>query len=192
MARRDLHVPYEEKDEAKRLGARWDANIRRWYVPDGISADAFARWFEPRTATPPVAPDFSGLDLNLTIARPAIAEASVQCWSCRADTPVLTIAGRDQDDDLQGITGIKAVDPTTAAILAAHPYYRLAFSGTTRIWAFANVCACGALQGDFFLHNEPDGPFFALHSPENPSRITDLDGPIRVATDFEPYGDIGE
>lgn len=47
MARRDLHVPFDEKDEAKRLGARWDANARRWYVPDGISADAFAKWFEP-------------------------------------------------------------------------------------------------------------------------------------------------
>lgn len=192
MARRDLHVPFEEKDEAKRLGARWDADARRWYVPDGMSADAFARWFDPRPANPPAAPDYSGLDLNLTIARPAFAEASVRCWSCRAETPVLSIAGRDQDDDLESVIGIKAFDPDTARRLSAYPHYRLAFSGTTRIWAFANVCACGALQGDFFLHNEPDGPFFALHSPENPSRITDLDGPIRVATDFEPYGDISQ
>ena len=103
---------------------------------------------------------------------------------------MLTIAGRDQDNDLEGITGIRAFEPRTAELLAAHPYYRLAFSGTTRLWAFANVCACGALQGDFFLHNEPDGPFFALHNRENSSQITDLDRPIRVATDFEPYRDI--
>jgi Domain of unknown function (DUF5710) len=28
-----LDVPYSEKDEAKALGARWDADERRWYAP---------------------------------------------------------------------------------------------------------------------------------------------------------------
>lgn len=37
MARRDLHVPFDEKDEAKLLGARWDPQDRRWYVPAGVS-----------------------------------------------------------------------------------------------------------------------------------------------------------
>ncbi len=30
-----LNVPYEQKDEAKALGARWDVTQRRWYVPKG-------------------------------------------------------------------------------------------------------------------------------------------------------------
>ena len=30
-----LDVPYEEKDEAKRLGARWNPGEREWYVPAG-------------------------------------------------------------------------------------------------------------------------------------------------------------
>lgn len=28
-----LDVPFGEKDEAKALGARWDAGARRWYAP---------------------------------------------------------------------------------------------------------------------------------------------------------------
>lgn len=27
-----LNVPYEEKEEAKKLGARWNLEIKRWYV----------------------------------------------------------------------------------------------------------------------------------------------------------------
>src|SRR5690349_15635188 len=38
-----LDVPYSEKDEAKRLGARWDPASRRWYAPEG-RAEALQRW----------------------------------------------------------------------------------------------------------------------------------------------------
>ncbi len=31
-----LDVPYASKDEAKRLGAWWNPNIRRWYVPPHV------------------------------------------------------------------------------------------------------------------------------------------------------------
>ena len=27
-----LNVPYREKDDAKALGAKWDPNIKKWYV----------------------------------------------------------------------------------------------------------------------------------------------------------------
>jgi hypothetical protein len=33
-----LSVPFEEKDEAKRHGARWDSVRRQWYVTDGVPA----------------------------------------------------------------------------------------------------------------------------------------------------------
>jgi len=31
-----VDVPFAEKDEAKRLGARWDMAERRWYAPPGV------------------------------------------------------------------------------------------------------------------------------------------------------------
>jgi hypothetical protein len=39
-----LNVPFAEKDEAKRLGARWDPARKKWYVPNGVDAEKFSRW----------------------------------------------------------------------------------------------------------------------------------------------------
>src|ERR1700730_5808787 len=39
-----LRVPYEEKNEAKALGARWDPSARKWFVPDGMDPETFERW----------------------------------------------------------------------------------------------------------------------------------------------------
>lgn len=44
MANTYLTVPFKEKDSVKALGARWDADARRWYVPDGQDLVAFANW----------------------------------------------------------------------------------------------------------------------------------------------------
>jgi hypothetical protein len=48
----DLHVPFNEKDAVKALGAKWDAPRRTWYVPSDLTSDAFSRWLplapEPR------------------------------------------------------------------------------------------------------------------------------------------------
>ncbi|OQW74037.1 MAG: hypothetical protein BVN35_11095 [Proteobacteria bacterium ST_bin11] len=39
-----LNVPYAEKDAAKALGARWDAAIKKWYVPANKDIALFAQW----------------------------------------------------------------------------------------------------------------------------------------------------
>ena len=44
-----LKVPFNEKDQAKALGARWNAEMKLWYVPQGVDAAPFEKWF---TATP--------------------------------------------------------------------------------------------------------------------------------------------
>jgi hypothetical protein len=45
-----LDVPFADKDEAKRFGARWDPQARRWFVPHGVDPAPFGRWIrrEPR------------------------------------------------------------------------------------------------------------------------------------------------
>ncbi len=43
-----LTVPFGEKDEAKALGARWDAAKKKWYVPPGKDRAAFERWIPKR------------------------------------------------------------------------------------------------------------------------------------------------
>lgn len=41
-----LNVPYAEKDQAKRLGARWDPAQKSWYVPAGTDPAPFQRWVQ--------------------------------------------------------------------------------------------------------------------------------------------------
>ena len=39
-----LNVPFAQKDEAKALGARWDAVKKKWYATANKDITLFARW----------------------------------------------------------------------------------------------------------------------------------------------------
>jgi hypothetical protein len=43
-----LNVPFKEKDEAKALGAWWDPERKKWYVPRGTDSRAFQKWLVPK------------------------------------------------------------------------------------------------------------------------------------------------
>lgn len=50
--RTDLNVPFSRKEEAKRLGARWDMGRKVWFVPDGVDLYPFlASGFVPGVET---------------------------------------------------------------------------------------------------------------------------------------------
>jgi DNA polymerase III epsilon subunit-like protein len=48
----DLHVPFPEKNLVKDLGAKWDGNTKKWYVPDHISLDQFDPWIREYLMVP--------------------------------------------------------------------------------------------------------------------------------------------
>lgn len=48
--RQYLNVPYEERHEAKKIGAKWDRNAKSWYAPEGI--DGLDKWKPENTQTP--------------------------------------------------------------------------------------------------------------------------------------------
>ena len=39
-----INCPYEEKDLAKALGAKWDIEEKKWFVPNGVDRNSFNRW----------------------------------------------------------------------------------------------------------------------------------------------------
>ncbi len=39
-----LEVPFKEKDEAKQLGAKWDAVNKKWYAPNVETLPLFEKW----------------------------------------------------------------------------------------------------------------------------------------------------
>jgi hypothetical protein len=41
-----LDVPYSEKDDAKRLGARWDIARKKWFVEDADDLMLFGKWIK--------------------------------------------------------------------------------------------------------------------------------------------------
>lgn len=42
--RMNLKVPFAEKEQAKKLGARWDAARKVWYVAGDADLKLFSRW----------------------------------------------------------------------------------------------------------------------------------------------------
>jgi hypothetical protein len=49
-----IEVPYAQKDDAKLLGARWDAEVRRWYITDKQDVLLFSEWFGGTVQTKPL------------------------------------------------------------------------------------------------------------------------------------------
>lgn len=52
----NLICPYADKEDAKRLGARWDADRKTWYVIDPPDLLKFSRWLRAYPAQEQQAP----------------------------------------------------------------------------------------------------------------------------------------
>ncbi|WP_367304825.1 DUF5710 domain-containing protein [Burkholderia multivorans] len=48
----NLSVPFKEKDEARRLEAKWDLARKTWYVVDIEDVQPFIRWMTPQQVNP--------------------------------------------------------------------------------------------------------------------------------------------
>jgi len=169
MARIELRVPFEDKDEAKRLGARWDSALRLWVVPEGLDPARFARWLPALRAPNVRAPSYF------------LAASRRCCWRCAATSQVhgfvlpagheTLYAGDDPDED----TWEGAEEPTllcyldwlapavAARIKAVAPHYRVAYSNVTGTFYWMNRCEnCDAPLGDHETFCEPGQGFLAF------------------------------
>jgi hypothetical protein len=54
--RTNLNVPFEQKDEAKRAGARWDAARKVWYVENLENLEPLLKWMPAHLLKPCAAP----------------------------------------------------------------------------------------------------------------------------------------
>lgn len=39
-----IRCSFQEKETVKKLGARWDAENKSWYIPEGLNEEPFAKW----------------------------------------------------------------------------------------------------------------------------------------------------
>lgn len=44
MSKHYLNVAYKDRDLAKRLGAKWDKSVQRWYCPAGSALAKIFKW----------------------------------------------------------------------------------------------------------------------------------------------------
>ncbi len=59
----NLKVPFNEKDQAKALGAKWNVELKLWYVPLGVDSTPFEKWF---TNTPIATQSTTKTDTKVT------------------------------------------------------------------------------------------------------------------------------
>ena len=83
----NLKVPFNEKDQAKSLGARWNAEAKLWYVPQGVEAAPFEKWL---SSVPNAAPNMAPAQ---AASKPAVHN------NTSANTPL----GVDNHDDIDAI-----------------------------------------------------------------------------------------
>ncbi len=72
-----LDCPFSEKDEVKRLGAKFDWQEKQWFVPVGLDLDLFSKWL-PNTQTDDK--PFSLYDLMLSVQSTVNMQLNDRYW----------------------------------------------------------------------------------------------------------------
>jgi hypothetical protein len=127
----------------------------------------------------------------------AIATRLAACWQCLQPMPMASLgvpAGyRMIDDgeestepDVGTLTYIRSLNPEALDQVSRRaPSLGWRASKTAGIEYLGNACsACGALQGDHYLHSEPGAAFFPLNEKEMAEIAVDwIDTPLVAAVD---------
>ena len=75
-----LEVDYDIKDKVKRLGARWNPEIKKWYVEKKEDYKRFAQYILKNFEDAIVVKDY----IYLVISKQ-------QCWKCKKETEVIAL-----------------------------------------------------------------------------------------------------
>lgn len=170
----ELAVPFAEKDEAKRLGAKWNPERKVWFVPAGLDTAPFIRWFPQPPKVPAPKP------VQMIHAPVWLLTSTDRCYRCGKETPVFALSAQmlvdfEHDDDgeiyYQHITtrqhghislyNLEMLDVQVASLLKQlAPNFRPDHSKTQAKRVYMNHCQhCAAKLGDHFMHREPGGAF---------------------------------
>ncbi|TYQ16960.1 UNVERIFIED_CONTAM: hypothetical protein Cloal_3550 [Acetivibrio alkalicellulosi] len=156
-----LNVSYQEKDAAKTLGARWNNELKKWYAPDRSEYHKFKKWI------------LQDRDIAIIVCDYFyIIEGKHRCFKCGKETEVIGFGIENYydmyDDSFEYFSGeihiASGVEPLSTELLKylkeKYNFY-LGYSKTTQSNYYSNHCKhCNVIQGDFYLFNEVDSPFF--------------------------------
>lgn len=150
-----LEVPYNEKDSAKSKGARWNPDLKTWYVNDISLLRGVSRWLR---------------ECNIICENLYLLKMDHTCWKCRRDIEVVCLA---TDQSYASVNGKYIKNPNIQLLSYVHNMpknledylirfdYKLSYSKTIKEVYFVNHCChCHSIQGDNFLHERPEQAFY--------------------------------
>lgn len=163
-----LNVPYAEKDEAKQLGAKWNPDLKKWYIPSKKDYHKFEKWI------------LNGTDSTYILCDHLyIIEGLHKCFKCKKQTKVIGFGVENYFDvvdtsvyddeeafnyDSGEIHITSYIEKLPAALLdylKINYNYYYDFSKFLGESYYANHCQnCGILQGNNFIFGETNTPFF--------------------------------
>lgn len=163
-----LNVPYSEKELAKQKGALWDSENKTWFIPSNKNLNFFTQWLNTE-------------EISLIANSPFwLAVVQKYCWKCKKATDVIAFASKsfwtyEYCNDIDSEKWLKQnffsffsnpvyIEKNILDIVCPHyPTFKIAYSHSLKERYWVNHCKhCNALQGDFFMHEEPGGEFFPL------------------------------
>lgn len=179
-----LNVSYNEKDEAKALGARWNPKEKLWMAPgnDFTEYKRFEKW----------------IDGSFIVRKDLyIVEASRKCWKCGKETPVICFAIRDYYDLISGgenvpkwtfVSNFSQFPEEIFAYVKSNFKFKIKYSNTIHQSYYANCCKwCDSLQGINYLFYEVlESPFY-VNNQASAEKLTmhKIQLPYDFSTDFE-------
>ena len=89
-----LTVDYKDKNEVKKLGAKWDSKEKSWYVPAGQDTAPFEKWI-PESA---IALDQTKVGVNMEINEPVSANTKALSNDEIGKKTLLTVSFTEKDE----------------------------------------------------------------------------------------------
>lgn len=196
-----LDVPYLEKDEAKALGAKWNPNLKKWYVEDGKKYFDFRKWFNIK-------------ETNIICESLYLVETNAVCWKCGKPIKIVCLASDKFYTECYGDSSTCNTRLTLFGFLTKCPNYLeelLKEYNCTYNYSrqfdklyehrnngcyLVNKCSnCNMIQGDNFLHelNNPRRGFYQCIDYQDTNlklhKLVNLQGTIEL-TGFMHSDDI--
>ena len=164
-----LDVPFHEKDEAKKLGAWWDVERKKWYVKNQKDYPKFIKWILKDEEEVCVLCDhfyivIGGRQCYRCGKRTKVIAFGVEKYCTLIDETVFDNVESNyewSDNEIHIASMISPISKELLDFLSVNFGFRMGYSHTVQDSYMANHCShCKALQGHFFLHGEVDSPFF--------------------------------
>lgn len=150
-----LNVSYKEKDLAKSKGAKWNPDVKTWFVDDMRLLSELSRWVDIH---------------NIICKKIYVFEMKRVCWKCKKETNVVCL-GTDESYSLESsykkncdillFSYLKHMPISLADYMNDKFGYYPSYSKAIDDTYFINHCKyCKSVQGDNFLHEVPDESFY--------------------------------